>query len=399
MAQLKHNNYHKPKNIHGEGTVYYDRSHDLWVAQIPTVYKENGKKKKLTVYGKTPREARDKLEAAKLEKYFLLFFKPNNVTIGQLAKHIAESKLKLNEIQIQTTKHYRDKIERFGAISELTIVEATEDILKSYLQSICNYSQTTIRHQKEFLNIIFEQAVILKIIKENPMRNVSTPKSKVPTRKIRALTIFEQKRLTEILLKEKPLYWEQMLISLYLGLRQGEVNALTYNDINLDMNYINVDKTIALDENDRPFVNSKPKTDAGKRKVPICETIKPLLVKIKNRQTEENGDKQIFHTVYTRNYVRTTTVAGVFRDLLKKYDILDENLGKNYGVITQHSLRHTFCTRCVESGMDPTVLKVILGHTEIETTLQIYTSAFPDYKDESVALVDDYLRELNLDKN
>lgn len=84
MAQLKHNNYHKPKNIRGEGTIYYNRSHDLWVGQVPTVYKENGKKAKLTVYGKTPREARDNLEAAKLEKHFLLFLSLMKRPLGKL---------------------------------------------------------------------------------------------------------------------------------------------------------------------------------------------------------------------------------------------------------------------------------------------------------------------------
>ena len=66
------------------------------------------------------------------------------------------------------------------------------------------------------------------------------------------------------------------------------------------------------------------------------------------------------------------------------------------GAVSLHSLRHTYATRCVEANISVKVLQVLLGHTEIETTLDIYTTIFPDYKDSSVTIVDDYLNGLRL---
>lgn len=398
MAQLKHNNYHKPKNKRGEGTIYYDRSHDLWVGQVPTVYKENGKKAKLTVYGKTPREARDNLETAKLEKHFLLFFKPDEVTIGQVAKHYVDSKFKMNEIEPRTYRRYTDMLKRLESISDTRIIDANAEMLLEFLQTQLDYSQSSIRKIKELLYNIFEQAIHMGVIKDNPMKYVKTPKSNKKTKVVRALTIEEQIKLTNVLVEHKPTYWEQMLISLYTGMRMGEVNALTYNDINLYFGFIFVCKTVTHDEHERPYINHKPKTDAGKRQLPINNTIKSLIIELKSRQTEENGDELIFHPkLYSHinkdKIVSTSTVNDTFKRILKKYDILDKSM---VGAVSLHSLRHTYATRCVEANISVKVLQVLLGHTEIETTLDIYTTIFPDYKDSSVTIVDDYLNNLNL---
>ena len=59
------------------------------------------------------------------------------------------------------------------------------------------------------------------VIKDNPMKYVKTPKSNKKTKVVRALTIEEQIKLTNVLVEHKPTYWEQMLISLYTGMRMG----------------------------------------------------------------------------------------------------------------------------------------------------------------------------------
>lgn len=57
----------------------------------------------------------------------------------------------------------------------------------------------------------------------------------------------------------------------------------------------------------------------------------------------------------------------------------------------QHALRHTFATRCIESGNQPVVLKTWMGHTNIHITLDVYADVFDKMNDKSVAQFDTYL--------
>lgn len=334
------------------------------------------------------------------DKTLAIWLKPQIFQMDdrQVARHYVDSKFKMNEIEPRTYRRYTDMLKRLESISDTRIIDANAEMLLEFLQTQLDYSQSSIRKIKELLYNIFEQAIHMGVIKDNPMKYVKTPKSNKKTKVVRALTIEEQIKLTKVLIEHKPTYWEQMLISLYTGMRMGEVNALTYNDINLNFGFIFVCKTVTHDEHERPYINNKPKTDAGKRQLPINNTIKSLIIELKSRQTEENGDELIFHPkLYSHlnkdKIVSTSTVNDTFKRILKKYDILDKSM---VGAVSLHSLRHTYATRCVEAKISVKVLQVLLGHTEIETTLDIYTTIFPDYKDSSVTIVDDYLNGLKL---
>ena len=62
--------------------------------------------------------------------------------------------------------------------------------------------------------------------------------------------------------------------------------------------------------------------------------------------------------------------------------------------VSSHVLRHTFTTRAIESGMNPVVLKKILGHTDISTTLNIYTDVSNELEKKNLKLIQDYLEEV-----
>lgn len=78
------------------------------------------------------------------------------------------------------------------------------------------------------------------------------------------------------------------------------------------------------------------------------------------------------------------------RILKREFDITD---------ISTHSLRHTFGTRCIESGMAPVVVQRLMGHTDIGVTLNTYTSVFDKFKENEVNKVNQYYLNNNLVSN
>ena len=58
--------------------------------------------------------------------------------------------------------------------------------------------------------------------------------------------------------------------------------------------------------------------------------------------------------------------------------------------ITTHTLRHTYGTRCIESGMQPVVVQKLMGHTDIQITLNTYTSVFDEFKQKEIDKVNQY---------
>lgn len=120
----------------------------------------------------------------------------------------------------------------------------------------------------------------------------------------------------------------------------GEIDALSVKDINLNFNFINIDKTIAKGERNEAFLNTSPKTEKGNRQVPINTMVKPVIDKVLNNYVPTK-DEMLFHTT-KGTLVPTTSVNAEFRRVIETYGIKDDSVP---GDLTLHSLRHTYATR------------------------------------------------------
>ena len=163
---------------------------------------------------------------------------------------------------------------RLASINKQPLQKINYSMLKHLLLSLVDeYADSTIRKIYMMLNQCFNEAVKRKIISENPMGDLKRPKSRKKERTVRALTIEEQKAFIEALKIENSRYANQFLISMFTGMRMGEVNALTIGDINTKFNFINIDKTISKGEHGEAFVNSTTKTKNGIRQVPDRKSV------------------------------------------------------------------------------------------------------------------------------
>lgn len=193
---------------------------------------------------------------------------------------------------------------------------------------------------------------------------------KTTKKKIQVFNNSERKKLEKFLLNVDEIYYVGMLISLYEGLRIGEVCCLKWKNINLKEKSITVEKTMQrmyVENKKTEIVIDTPKTISSNRVIPIGNTLLLRLKKLKKLYNDEDyiitGDKE--------KIIEPSTYRSKYKKLLKQLGIEY----KNY-----HCLRHTFATRCIQIGMDAKSLSEILGHSNVTTTLSIYVHSSFDTK-------------------
>ncbi len=215
--------------------------------------------------------------------------------------------------------------------------------------------------------------------------NCSLPKKiiRVNREPISVLSLFEQKRLTAHLLSGTDYTKFGILLSLYTGIRIGEICALKWKSVIISDGILCVRETMQrIRNNDQStghktkIVVTKPKSIKSVRDIPLpsftCNIAKQF-----QRDPEcyvLSGEKEA--------YIEPRVLQNRFKKTL-----LDS--GINY--TNFHTLRHTFATRCIEAGFEIKTLSEILGHSSVTITLDLYVHSSPDLKKDNMRKMVDYL--------
>ena len=162
-----------------------------------------------------------------------------------------------------------------------------------------------------------------------------------------------------------------VLLSLYAGLRIGEVCALEWEDLDLENCLIHVRKTVSRVSGTKEnmarstLVIAQPKTRASFRDIPICSWLVPVLKEL--------------HDMRRSSFVASSQPGFVSP---RTFDYRYHKLLRTAGIqtINYHALRHTFATRCIEAGIDVKTLSEILGHTDASITLNTYVHSSMERK-------------------
>ena len=153
-------------------------------------------------------------------------------------------------------------------------------------------------------------------------------------------------------------------ICLSAGIRIGEICALTWEDIDLETGVIHIRKTIQriyiIEDNSRhtELILDSPKTKNSIRDIPMSRDLLKMLKPIK-----KVVNNSFFVLTNDSKPTEPRTYRNYYKKLMKKLDIPE---------LKFHGLRHSFATRCIESNCDYKTVSVILGHSNISTTLNLY---------------------------
>lgn len=347
---------------HGENI--FKRKDGRWEARYVKETAHNGAKKYGSVYARTYREVKIKQQMRIIEPR-TCNDKPR-LTIGEvLTEWLNESK---NHLKISSHQKYSaifaNHISR--QIGDLPLKNLTPNIITQFTDGLLSEELS-----RETVNLVL--TVLGKgLTKAKEKYKAAVPEIhllKTAKAQTRVFSESEQRILVRHLLPLGDVFSFGILLTLYTGLRIGEVCALKWEDITDDT--IHIRKTMQRLKNAEGVTEVMmlpPKTASSDRIVPIPAALKEII----GQRRQESG------YVLTRpngKFTEPRLLQNKFTKLLAECGVEKVNF---------HTLRHTFATRCVESGVDIKTLSELLGHSDVKTTLNRYVHSSFDLKQKSV---------------
>lgn len=187
----------------------------------------------------------------------------------------------------------------------------------------------------------------------------------------------EQKIIVDAALKEGSYKSFGIILCINCGLRIGELCALKWSDINIRKKILYISKTIQRisynqGKGKTHLVITSPKTQTSVREIPLATRICELIDKMQDLNQE--------------GFVLTNTETPLEPRTYRKY--YERFIGQNQlPRLNFHCLRHTFATRCIENGADCKTVSELLGHSTINTTMNMYVHPLLEEKRKCVEMI------------
>jgi len=211
-------------------------------------------------------------------------------------------------------------------------------------------------------------------VRKLDVQDIGRIKVKQIRKPLRVFSRDEQKRLNEYLFKHSDLVSLGILLTLYTGLRIGELCALKWEDISLEDHSIFVHRTLQRIQTFRPeektrVIITEPKSSSSIRHIPIPH---PLIKRLGKAKCHASC---YLLTGKPDEYIEPRMMENHFNAITRCCDIRGS---------TFHTCRHTFATRCVELGFDIKSLSEILGHSNVTITMNRYVHPSMEFKQENM---------------
>ena len=360
----------KSKNI-------YKRSDGRWEGRYIKSRIE-GKAKYASIYGSSYNEVRDKLEKIQSEQEMTPEKKGAGTVSIVGSAWLAETALQLKK---STVNKYEDLLQKYilPEFGDLELSEITNEQLILFSNKLlsCGGARNQGLSKATVMAVISAMNRLrLYALRRDYAVSFNTECVDVHSEAsdIRVFSVEEEASLVEWLMINYDATALSILLSLFTGIRIGELCALTWDDFHFSEGIFCVTKTMQrIRIKDDPMKRSEvrinvPKSECSVRDIPIPENLRKLLL--------ESYEEGAYVTTGSQTeYVEPRTLANRFKSILKQAGIADANF---------HTTRHTFATRCVEQGFDIKCLSEILGHASVSITLNRYVHPSMKLKSENM---------------
>ena len=282
------------------------------------------------------------------------------------------------------------------------------DVLQfyNYLLDKQGLQTNTLESVHTLLHPTFQLAVRDEIVRKNPTDGVMAEikKSSEQTTGVRhALTIPQQRAFMEHIANH-PVYchwWPLFTVLLGTGCRIGEALGLRWDDLDYERRTISINHSLVyypVGESRNSVLHiSKPKTEAGVRTIPMFDTVKDAFEMLHEEQKESgwndveiDGMSGFIFCNRFGNVPNPQSVNRTIKRIIADYnasEVVEAKKQHREAVLlpdfSAHYLRHTFCTRLCEQETNLKVIQSVMGHKDIQTTMDIYAEATEEKKQES----------------
>ena len=358
-----------------KGENIYKRKDNRWEARFIKGYHPDGTPKYGYCYGKTYREAKQKVAIAK-----------SALISGKATTSISKKRrfacycdewlqLNRNRVKESTYVKYSGILEKYikPHLGGCLLQALSSAIIEQFSHELLFVEELSPKTVKDILTVLHSIIEYVRKHFPNALPVIEIIYPKVPKNEMRVLTLEEQNCLISYLLKDIDECKFGVLLALLTGMRIGEVCALKWGNVSLSDQTIKIKSTMQRlkDFDDThaqktKVIISEPKSNASTRIVPLTD----YTVKLCEAHFCETPEAFVL-TGETKRYIEPRTMQYKFQ----KY-ASDCNLkGVHF-----HTLRHTFATRCVEVDFEIKSLSEILGHSSPRITLERYVHSSMELK-------------------
>lgn len=373
------------KDLKGKelGVGISQRKDGLYTARF--VSKQSGKS--VQKYFQKLQECRKWYADARFEDEHSVINASGNMTVTAWFNYWIEN-IKGNSIRHNTIRNYKERFEH--NIKKCIGNMLLSDVKPMHCQNVLNqmknnYKTSTINQTRITLYSMFSDAVENDIIIKNPVTKAVKYNIGKESKKAKALSIDEQKKFLEA--AKNTSNYNQYAFILQTGLRTGELIGLKWSDIDFNKRVMHIQRSMEYRYSVGEWRIGEPKSKSGYRDIPLTEEAIAIL---KNQKERLRAIKVI--NMQFSEFVFLCRKGEPTKN--STYDTSLSKLCDKAGIehFSMHTLRHTMATRCIEGGMRPKTLQVILGHSNVGITMNLYVHVTEDEKVKEVERIEHALK-------